>query len=282
MIFKQQRCKQPRLKQQKMGFSLIEMMIAMAVGLLLSVGTATIYFSSQRASLTQSQYSIIEDNGRVALEILTQIIEHTGYVSANSSPLAGNDRFITANIVASSCGGQNNILNTSLFGKTLNDAGGDSIGIVYIGDANINRDCGGEQLPTVCQAGGVGSIDASKIYNYFFVAINADNMPVLNCAGSRSNNTIEIAEGVENIQILYGIDNNGDNQVDQYVNADQVTRWGSILSVQLALLVRSLSKVKKQKELRTYKLLDNTLISTNDKYQRTIFSTIIRLRNVQL
>jgi prepilin-type N-terminal cleavage/methylation domain-containing protein len=265
-----------------MGFSLVEMMIAMAVGLLLSVGTATIYFSSQRASLTQSQYSLIEDNGRVALEILTQIIEHTGYVSINSSPLAGNDRFITTNVVSATCGGQNNVVNTSLFDKTLNHVAGDSIGIVYIGDININRDCGGEQLPTACQAGGVGSVNASKIYNHFSVAVNADNIPVLNCAGSRSTNIVEIAEGVENLQILYGIDNNGDNQVDQYVNADQVTRWGSIISVQLALLVRSLNKVKKKKESKSYTLLDNAVINTNDKYQRAIFSTIIRLRNVQL
>jgi type IV pilus assembly protein PilW len=270
------------LKQHQIGFSFIEMMIAMVIGLLLSVGTAAIYFSSQRVSLTQSQYSIIEDNGRVALELLTQIIEHTGYVSTNSSPLAGNDRFITADVVSRSCGGQNNVLNTALFGKTINHNKGDAIGVVYIGDSNLNRDCGGGQLPTACQAGGAGSVNASKIYNYFSVGVNADNIPVLNCAGSRSSKRVEIAEGVENLQILYGIDNNSDNQVEQYVNADEVASWGNVISVQLALLVRSLNKVKKTKELRTYTLLDNMVISTNDKYQRAVFYTIIRLRNVQL
>jgi type IV pilus assembly protein PilW len=271
-----------KMMQQQTGLSLIEMMIAMVLGILLSVGTATVYFSSQRASLAQSQYLALEDNGRSALEILTQIIEHTGYVATNASPLAGEDRFITSTVAAASCGGQNNVLKTSLFGKTENNSTGDSIGIVYLGDSSLNTDCSGAQLPTACQVGGVGTVEASKIYNYFSVATNADNIPVLNCAGSRSSTVVEIAEGVENLQVLYGVDNDADNQVDQYVNAAQVSSWGRIVSVQLAILVRSLSKVKNQKEAKTFTLLDNMAISVNDKYQRAVFSTIVRLRNVQL
>ncbi|MCK5918138.1 MAG: PilW family protein [Cocleimonas sp.] len=269
-------------QQQQAGLSLVEMMIAMVLGILLSVGTATIYFSSQRTSLAQSQYLVLEDNGRLALEVLTQVIEHTGYVSSNTSPLAGDDRFITSNVVAASCGGQNNVLKTSLFGKTENKSAGDSIGVVYLGDSSINRDCSGAQLPAPCQVGGVGSVEASKIYNYFSVGVNADKIPVLHCAGSRGTNRIEIAEGVENLQVLYGIDNDADNQVDQYVNADKVSSWGRVVVVQLALLVRSLNKVKNKKESKTFTLLDNTDITVDDKYQRAVFSTTIRLRNVQL
>jgi type IV pilus assembly protein PilW len=268
--------------KRQLGLSLTELIIAMMIGLLLSAGTATIYFSSQRVSLAQSQFSVIESNGRLALEVLTQIIEHTGYVSTNGSPLAGEDRFITTAIVAKNCGGQSNILKTSLFSTTKNNAIGDSIGVVYVGDKNLNRDCSGAQLPVACQAGGVANVDASKVYNYFSIGKNAENIPVLNCAGSRGTDIVEIAEGIENLQILYGVDNDADNQVDQYVNADQVSSWGSIISVQLALLVRSLDKVKRDKESKTYKLLDNVAITVNDKYQRAVFSTIIRLRNVQL
>ncbi len=267
---------------QRQGFSLVELMIAMVIGLLLSVGTATLYFSSQRSSLSQSQYAIIEDNGRLALEILTGIIEHTGYVATNASPLAGTDRFITSAVIAANCGGQNNVLTPSLFGTTENNSTGDSIGIVYLGDDNLNRDCGGAQLPTACRVGGVGTLEASKIYNYFSVSINTEGMPVLQCAGSRNVNRLEIAEGVENLQVLYGIDNDNDNQVDQYVNADQVGAWSRIISVQLAILVRSLREVKPNNESKSYTLLDNNPITKNDKYQRAVFSTIVRLRNVQL
>ncbi|MCK5813136.1 MAG: PilW family protein [Cocleimonas sp.] len=269
-------------KQQQLGLSLIEMMIAMVLGILLSAGTATLYFSSQRAFLSQSQFSIIEDNGRLALEILTDIIEHTGYVSTNASPLSGEDRFITSAVTTTNCGGENNVLTPALFATTANNNSGDSIGVVYIGDNSLNTDCGGSQLPIACRVGGVGSLNASKIYNYFSIGTNSEGIPVLNCAGSRSANRLEISEGVENLQVLYGVDDDDDNQVDKYVNSDQVTTWGRIISVQLAILVRSLSPVKNKNESKTYTLLDNTTITKNDKYQRAVFSTIVRLRNVQL
>ncbi len=274
--------KKLKKKRQPQGFSLVELMIAMTIGLLLSLGTATLYFSSKRSSVAQSQYAVIEDNGRLALEVLTRIIEHTGYVASNGSPLAGSDRFITSAVTAANCGGQNNVLAPSLFATTKNNIAGDSIGIVYLGDDNLNRDCGGAQLPPACRVGGVGTIEASKIYNYFSVGVNAEGVPVLQCAGSRSVNRIEIAEGVENLQVLYGIDKDNDNQVDQYVNADQVSAWNRIISVQVAILVRSLREVKSNKESKSYTLLDNSPITKNDKYQRAIFSTIVRLRNVQL
>ena len=270
------------IKRQQVGFSLIEMMIAMVLGLMLTIGTASIYFSSQRSSMERSQYTAIEDNGRSALEVLTRIIEHTGYSSTSAVPL--DERFISSAVVAANCGGVKNVLTPSLFGATSNGVSGvsDSVGVIYIGDANLNRDCSGAQLPVACQTGGVGSMESSKIYNYFSVGINATGMPALNCAGSSNASVVEIAEGVENLQVLYGLDKNNDSRVDQYVNADNVTSWNQIVSVQLAILVRSLRNVKTQAETKTYNLLDNVVITTNDKYQRAVFTTIVRLRNVQL
>lgn len=270
------------IKRQQSGFSLIEMMIATVLGLMLTIGTASMYFSSQQSSMARSQYTAIEDNGRSALEVLTKIIEHTGYSSTNAVPL--DERFISSAVTAASCGGVENVLTPSLFSATTNGVAGvsDSVGIIYIGDANLNRDCSGEQLPVTCQAGGVGSMESSKIYNYFSVEINATGVPALNCLGSRNTATVEIAEGVENLQVLYGLDNNNDSRVDQYVNADNVISWNRVVSVQLAILVRSLRNVKTKAETKTYNLLDNIAITTNDKYQRAVFTTIVRLRNVQL
>jgi len=268
-----------KITQQQAGLSLIEMMIAMVLGLFLLIATTMVYFSSQRSSVSRSEYAALEDNGRSALEVLTRIIEHTGYISNSATPL--DESFITSAVIATNCGGAKNVLKPALFG-TISNGVSDSVGVVYIGDASLNRDCSGAQLPVVCQAGGVGSVNASKIYNYFSVGVNAAGVPALNCAGSRSADLVEIAEGVENIQVLYGLDNNADSRVDQYVNATKVGSWNNVISVQLAILVRSLRDVKTKAETKKYKLLDSNTITTNDKYQRAVFSTIVRLRNVQL
>lgn len=267
------------------GFSLIELMIAIFIGLMLTLGTATLYISSYKSTSDRGEYEKIENNGRLALEVLTNIIEHAGYTSTNANLL--QEKFIrndtaTAQVVSMNCGGVNNVINTNIFTglTTGDDIAGDSIGVIFVGDANLNTDCVGGVLPPACQAGGVGSMGASRVYNHFSIGNNTDGLPVLICAGSRTNTTVEVAEGVENLQILYGIDSNGDNQVGKYVSADNVPDWGQVITVQLAILVRSEKPVFTTDEQRSYTLL-HTEYSRNDRFQRAVFSTTIRLRNIQ-
>jgi type IV pilus assembly protein PilW len=48
-----------------------------------------------------------------------------------------------------------------------------------------------------------------------------------------------IVPGVENMQIVYGEDIDGDEQADRYVNVDDVNDFENIMSVRISLLVRS-------------------------------------------
>ena len=51
---------------------------------------------------------------------------------------------------------------------------------------------------------------------------------------------VEIVPGVENMQVLYGVDTaNSDKVPDQYVTADNVANWADVISVRIALLVHS-------------------------------------------
>jgi type IV pilus assembly protein PilW len=50
---------------------------------------------------------------------------------------------------------------------------------------------------------------------------------------------VEIVPGVENMQILYGLDTTGGGVPGQYVTADGVSNWGSVVSVRIALIVHS-------------------------------------------
>ena len=49
----------------------------------------------------------------------------------------------------------------------------------------------------------------------------------------------EIVPGVENMQVLYGLDTTGDQVPDEYVTADNVGSWADVISVRIALLVHS-------------------------------------------
>lgn len=265
------------------GLSLLELLIAMFIGLFLLVGISSSYLSSKKNSIIRNQFSILEDNGRLALEVMTRTLEHTGYTSAAGVPLSA--KFIQAAdlpITSSGCeGGDQSVKNPAIItSSTADNSNGDSIGVIYLGDSNISTDCSGGPLPENCQLDPDkgSSINPSKIYSSFFLDAATNE---LKCAGSRVDSVETIAEGVENIQILYGVDVDveGDRIVDRYVNADNVgPYWNSIINIQIAILVRSPREVKDKSEAITYTLLD-TPVATNDRYQRAVFSTTISLRN---
>jgi len=270
-----------RLVKKQSGLSLIELLIAMVIGLFLLVGITTSYLSSKKSSIVRDQISILEDNGRAALEILTNTLQHTGYRSTDLDLL--ENPFMATQPTSSSCGtgGDTSVLDESIFpAGNLNDADGDIISVFYLGDEEVFTDCAGTELPLTCRVGANVDSNAHRIFSAFFV----DNDDNLQCAGSQNTELQTIAEGVENIQILYGLNTDDDEfkSVERYVNASEIANddWGQVVSIQIAILVRTLTQVKSQPEVQSFSLLDQNIDSPNDRFQRAVFSTSINLRNL--
>ncbi len=265
------------------GFSLIELLIAMFIGLFLLVGITSSYVSSKKSSIARDQYSILEDNGRLALEVMAKTIQHTGY-SSNKGVLL-QDKFLTTAVASEGCGGgQQSVANPAIFpaNSMTDNVQGDSIGVVYLGDNSITRDCSGGVIENNCKADSAiisATSGSARIYNTFYLDYGSYE---LRCAGSRRNDVETIAEGVENIQFLYGIDVDGDLQhtADRYVNASNIGTLGKqVVNVQIAILVRSEREIKDTSEALTYTLLDTVVTAPNDRRLRAVFSTTINLRN---
>jgi type IV pilus assembly protein PilW len=89
----------------------------------------------------------------------------------------------------------------------------------------------------------------------------------------------EVIQGVEAMQLKYGVDTNGDFLADNYVNANLVTDWKKVVSINMAILVRSIDQTGVEKDNVTYKLLDTNVGPFNDRRNRTVFTTTISLRN---
>jgi type IV pilus assembly protein PilW len=93
------------------------------------------------------------------------------------------------------------------------------------------------------------------------------------------NNAEELVEGVDGMRLLFGIDSSNDQQADSYVRASGVSNWNNVVSVRVALLVRSLEQYGNAVNTKTYELLDTTTTSFGDRRQRQIFSSTVTLRN---
>ncbi|MCF6188845.1 MAG: PilW family protein [Cocleimonas sp.] len=273
-------------KKQQAGLSLIELLIAMLIGLFLLTGIATSYLSSKKNSNTRDELTTLEDNGRLALEVLSGVLEHTGYTPINAGIL--NPPFITndTQVVSAACGAGNSVEGIGNFATRITKDGaldgttGDAITVMYNADNRVFTDCSGGQLPVACQASPAGAAAgtpsvATRIYNAFYL-----DSGELRCAGSRDSSVQVIADGVENMQFMYGLDTTDDGRVDKYVNASNVGAfWNSVVSVQVAILVSSNKNVKAQNEQITYTLLDQSVTAPDDRKQRAVFTTTVRIRN---
>ncbi len=89
----------------------------------------------------------------------------------------------------------------------------------------------------------------------------------------------EVVEGVESMQVLYGVDTDGDRTVDQYVTADLVGDWATVLSVQIALLMAANETSDDITGAASYTLGDVTANAANDRRLRQVFHNSITLRN---
>jgi len=65
------------------GLTLIELMVAMTIGLLLLAGTASLFISNKRIYREQEELSRLQENGRFALEMLIGDIRMTGFVGCH-------------------------------------------------------------------------------------------------------------------------------------------------------------------------------------------------------
>ena len=89
----------------------------------------------------------------------------------------------------------------------------------------------------------------------------------------------ELVEGIEQIQVEYGVDTSGDQLVDVYRTANNVTDWNDVISVSVALLARSLEQYGVETDQRSYNLLNVTVTAPADRRLREVFTATASIRN---
>ena len=109
----------------------------------------------------------------------------------------------------------------------------------------------------------------------------------------------ELVDGVEHMQLLYGVDSDDDGAPDSYLRAgdgglDQPAEWRNVVAVRIGLLMRTVDEYGNVVDPTRYALLDNddpTLLVNatadgtgyrfNDRRQRRQFTITAVVRNLQ-
>lgn len=98
------------VNRQQSGFGLVEALVAMSLGLFLTLGVLQIFQSSLQSARTQDALSRIQENGRFALETLARDLRMAGYIGCEAiDDITPTSKAITATPV-------NLTAATSLFG----------------------------------------------------------------------------------------------------------------------------------------------------------------------
>lgn len=154
-----------------------------------------------------------------------------------------------------------------------------------------NFNCTGCPPNGVCSGSMSGAIPPGSAVSRFiakayFVGVSTHDpdsrsLYVRTMKGSTSSE--ELVGGVEDMQVLYGVDTNAsanpDGDADRYYTADVVPDWNRVVSVKLTLVLRSRNQVLGATTTKTMPTLGSTY---TDKYLYQEVSTVIKLRNAAL
>ena len=114
---------------------------------------------------------------------------------------------------------------------------------------------------------------------YFYVAQSGDRRLLKRKILRGSTMTDEeIAEGIMDLKLLYGIDTDSDTQANKYVKAADVTDWSTVSAVRVCMISRSDNDKLSSQAQKYYDCSGTQVTATDRRLYAPVFLTI-SLRN---
>jgi type IV pilus assembly protein PilW len=345
----------PHLRRAR-GFSLAELLVAVAIGLTILGGLSAMFVKNTRAQAEIEKAHRQVENGRFAIDLLTVDLRNAGYFAefnpnVLASPAAlpapcaenladlqagltmpvqgvdddasglpclddvrpGTDVLVvrrTATCIAGAAGCEPLAAGGPFFqaslcnnASELNSPDTADFYALELGTANLDRhqrDC-----TPVAGSGTPAAIRRYRTHIYFIANNNqdGDGIPTLKRAELGSNGSaptwsiVPLAEGIENVQLEYGLDLSPADGVADVTTADPATaagcaaaacaveNWRSVVAVKLNLLARNASPTIGHTDSKSYVLglhadgSINEIDAAEDSYKRHVFQSLVALPN---
>ncbi len=314
------------------GLTLIELMVALAIGSFLMIGAIQIYNQSRQAFVINESIARVQETAQFAMDTIEADLRMASNWGRNSRGLAVEGRSIIGddnpNGLPQPAGNCSNdwALNLAMPIDGNNNAyallcattGGDQVNsdVVTIRRASVTPvplEAGRLQIQTTRIQGELftdgaipGDFSAADsathnliVTSYYVAPTSAliAGVPTLRrhrligggAAGPRIVDE-EVAPGVENLQIQFGIDVDQDNTVDRYVNpgdpiynpnAVGYVPGARVMTARIWMVVRGIDIEPGVRDSRDYEPGDVDLGVQNDQYRRMQVSKTILLRNAR-
>jgi type IV pilus assembly protein PilW len=213
------------IRSRARGYSLVEIMVALAVALFLLAGIVLVEQGTHRTALNQNGLAQLQDEERVAMTILSNVVQQAGYYPTPATLIPPTELLLMLPVSGTIQAGQ------GIYGKT--DANGnENITVRFTtnsGDGMLN-----------CQ-GGTNTSGGAVEYDNVFAVDNTNHQ--LTC--TVNNGTVAaLINNVQSVTVLYGVntttiipfDNSG--AVDAYLTSSQMTNptyWTNVRTVKVTI-----------------------------------------------
>jgi type IV pilus assembly protein PilW len=269
------------LRSKMTGLSLIELMIASLLGIVVTIFITQVMVTTGSSNRLSEGLAQTNENGRFITSWVQDRLRKSGYAHdifvKRITPFADTCAAATPVPPANNA---NCSLNTNIDSS-------DRIAIRRQFSDRTQEDqrtCSGELITGLANE----DVVVDVIWQESNFGVAGDNYnDVLRCAtyiedtGAVFGTTQVIANGVEGLQILYGIATSAEDPSDvrEYVNADGVADWNLVRSVRLAVLSRSFSDTSLDDAERSYVLLDANAITNTDRIARSVQTLTVHIPN---
>ncbi len=251
---------------RQLGRTLIELLVAIALGLLILLGVGSLYLGSAQSTRVAVNVASVEESGQIALTLLGDAIRRAGYAEIVG---ADSNTNVRAHLLYNGpnvrgCTAANFVdANAGNFACGTAGTGPDTLAVWYQSDNVVasaqgaTTDCIGNNAPTGAFANPsyVGRVPTmGLVRNVYFV-----NNGSLFCLGNGSNTPQALLTGVEDFKVYFGFDDDAYANPATWVDrpaarsirtaADlinnfpdpsaDISRWSFVVSVHLCVLVRT-------------------------------------------
>lgn len=316
------------------GLSLVELLVSLLLGLLLSAGMVSAYLGAKRNSFYEEQAARMQENGRYAMRLLSRELAMAGFFAGVPSMAA-----VAPGAVGTDCAADNWVLDAGEPLELVNDHVGHAHpvslhatafscldGPAIMPDTDllaIKRTAAEPSLQAGVPAAALtpatslgwylrtksGRPDAwqklrpidlrdpriAQPENSYWEAVTrifyirpysesgseAEDLPTL-CMETLAGDGMTsrcLVEGVENMQLEFGIDSDNDGVPNQYLSAPGAGDMRRVVAVKIHLLLRSIVALTGHSDDKVYRLGQKELPATSDAFLRRVFSTTVLLRN---
>ena len=328
-------------RDHQAGLTLVELMVALAIGSFLVIGAVQIYTQSRQAFLVNESIARVQETAQFAMDTIEADLRMASNWGRNSRGLAVEGRSLagTANpkglsVPAPTCG------DGWAFNLALPIDGSDNAYALPCGasggaqvDSDVVTVRRASVQPAVPEVGRL-QLQSTRIQGELFddgtvpaAYLPVTTHPVTGAPSSATHNLMvnsyyvsptstlipgvptlrrktltvrngapfiedqEVAPGVENLQVQLGIDLDGDNTVDRYVNpgaevynpaAGGYVDGARVITARVWLVIRGVTTEFGLRDNRVYTPGNANLGQMNDSFRRMQISKTILLRNTRL